>query len=76
MKIKIQGHLTTLHMVLFQSSFVILCSTHGSSQKFGCNWLAMVKETNSSLDTFTEQTIFDFSLAIFSPDSTKTYVVL
>ena len=38
MKIKIQGHLTTLFMVLLQSSFLILCSTHGSLKKFGCNW--------------------------------------
>ena len=30
MKIKIQGHLTMLYMVLFQTSFVILSSTHGS----------------------------------------------
>ena len=28
------GHLTTLYMVLFQYSFVILCSTHGSLQQF------------------------------------------
>ena len=28
MKVKIQGHLTTLYMVLFQSSFVILCPTY------------------------------------------------
>ena len=53
MKIKIQGHLTTPHMVLFQSSFAISCSTHGSLKKFGCNWCIMGKETNSSLDTFT-----------------------
>ena len=30
MKIKIHGHLTTLYMVLFQSSFVIPCSTYDS----------------------------------------------
>ena len=30
MKIKIKGHLTTLYMVLGQSSFIILCSTYGS----------------------------------------------
>ena len=62
MKIKTQGYLTTLYMVLFQSSFVILCSTYGSLQKFGCNWSAMGKEINSSLDSFTEQTILVFYL--------------
>ena len=36
----------------------------------------MGKETSSSLDTFTEQTIFDFLLTIFSPLKTTTYVVL
>ena len=30
MKIEILGHLTTLYVVTFQSSSVILCSTHGS----------------------------------------------
>ena len=30
MKINILGQLTTLYKVLFQSSFVIPCSTHGS----------------------------------------------
>ena len=30
MKIKIQGYLTTLYMVLFQSSFAIFCFKHGS----------------------------------------------
>ena len=52
-------------MVLFQSSFVILCSAHDSLLRFGCNWSAMVKETNSSLDIFTEQTKFDFYLPYF-----------
>ena len=52
--------LTTQHMVLFQSSFVILCTTHGSLKKISYNWTSMGKETNSSLDTVTEQTIFDF----------------
>ena len=64
MKIKIQGHSTTVYMVLFQSSFVILCSTNS------CNWSAMGKKTISSLHTSTEQTIFDFSLTKFSPHST------
>ena len=76
MKIKIQGHFATLHMVLFQSNFVILCSTHDSLYKFGCNWSPMGKETNSSLDTFTEQIIFNFSLTIFSPHSTTKFAVL
>ena len=75
MKIKIQGHLTTLYMVLFQPSFVILCSTHGL-QKFGCNWPAMGKETYSILNTFTEQTIFDFLLTIFSSHGTTKLVQL
>ena len=56
----------TLYMVLFQCSLVILCSTHSSLSKCGCNWFAMGIETNSSLDTVTEQTIFKF-LVIFSP---------
>ena len=30
MKIKIQGYLTALYMVLFQSTFVIFCSRQGS----------------------------------------------
>ena len=64
-KIKIQGYLTTLYMVLFQSSFVIFCSKHGSLYKFNCNWSAMGKETNSSQDTFTEQTIFDSLLTAY-----------
>ena len=54
MKINIQGHLRTLYMVPFQSSFAILCSTHNSLLKFCCNWSAEGKETNFSLDTFTE----------------------
>ena len=74
-KIKTQGYLTTLYMVLFQSCFVILCSTYGSLQKFGCNWSAMGKEINSSLDTFTEQTIFGFLLTISSPHSTTKFVL-
>ena len=41
MKIKIQGYLTTQYMVLFQSSFVILCSTYGSLWKFA-TWLHVV----------------------------------
>ena len=76
MKIKIQGHLTTLYMELFQPSFAILYSTQGSLLKIGCNWSAMGKETNSSLDTFTEQTILDFLLAILSPNKTTKFVVL
>ena len=36
----------------------------------------MGKETNSSLDTFTEQTIFDFLSTIFSPHSNTKFVVL
>ena len=36
----------------------------------------MGKETNSSLDTFTEQTIFDFLLTIFSLNSTTEFVGL
>ena len=63
-------------MVLFQSSFVIPCSTHGTLSKFGCNWSAVGTETNSSLDTVTEQTIFNFLLIIFSPHSTAKFVVL
>ena len=53
-------------MVLFQSSFVILCSTHGRNGK----------ETNSSLDTFTEQTIFGFLLTIFPAHSTTKFAHL
>ena len=30
MKVTIQGHLARLYIALFQSSFVILYSTHGS----------------------------------------------
>ena len=60
MKIKIKGHLATLYMVLFQSSFANLCSTHGTLKNFGCNWSAMDAETNSSLVTVTEHTIFSF----------------
>ena len=76
MKIKIWGHSTTLYMVLFQSSFVIPCSAHGSLKRFGCNWSAMGTGINSSLDTVTEQTIFNFLLIIFSPHSTTKFVVL
>ena len=49
MKIKNQGYLSTLYMVLFQSAI-------------GPQWdqSQTNKETNSSLDTFTEQTIFNF----------------
>ena len=36
----------------------------------------MGKETNSSLDTFTEQTIFDFLSTIFSPHNNTKFVVL
>ena len=36
----------------------------------------MGKETNSSLDSFTEVTIFDFSLTIFAPHSTTKFVEL
>ena len=75
MKIKTQGHRTTTYMVLFQSSFASLGSTHGSLSKFGCNWSGMGKETNSVLDTFTEQTIFDFLLTIFSLHSTTKSIV-
>ena len=64
----------TLYMVLFQSSFVILCSTHGSLQKFDCNWSAMGTETNSSLDTDTELTIFNYLLIIFSPHSATKFI--
>ena len=46
-------------MVRFQSRFVILSSTHGSLWKFGCSWSAMDKK-QTSLDTVTEQTIFNF----------------
>ena len=76
MKIKIQGDLMTLYMVLFQSSFVILCSTHDSLLTFGCNWSMMGTETNTSLDTLTEQTIFNFLLTIFFLYSTTKFVVL
>ena len=76
MKIKTQGHLTALYIGLFQSSFAILCSTQGNLQKFCCNCFAKGKETNSSLHTFTEQTIFDFLLTIFAPNSTTKLVVL
>ena len=41
-----------------------------------CNLSAMNKETNSSPDTFTEQTIFDFLLSIFCSHSTTIFVVL
>ena len=70
------NYVNTLYMVLFQSSFIILCSTHGSLKKFGCSWSAMGKETNSNLGPFTEQTIFDFLLTIFSPYSTTKFAVL
>ena len=76
MKIKTQGYLTTLYMVLFQSSFVILHSIDDRLKIFGCNWSTMGKETNSTLDTFTEQTTFDFLLTIFSMHSTAKFVVL
>ena len=76
MKINIQGHLRTLYMVPFQSSFAILCSTHNSLLKFCCNWSAEGKETNFSLDTFTEQIILNFLLTIFSPNSLIQFVVL
>ena len=32
---KIQGYLTTLYMVLFQSSFVILCSIYAIYKNLG-----------------------------------------
>ena len=63
-------------MATFQSIFVILCSTHDSLQTFGCNWSAMGTGKNSSLDTVTEQTIFNFLLIIFSPHSTTKFAVL
>ena len=47
----------TLYMVFFQSSFVILGSTHGNLQIFGGNWSGMGRETNSSLDIVTVQII-------------------
>ena len=62
-------------MVLFQSSFVIFCSTHGSLQKSSCNWSVIGKGTHSSPDTFTEQTIFEFLLTIFSSQSNTKFVV-
>ena len=62
-------------MVLFQSIFVILCSTLGSLSKFNCNCSAMGKERNSNLDAFTAQTIFDFIFTIFSPYSTTKFDV-
>ena len=69
------------------SSFVILYSTHRSLKTISCNWSTMGKETNSSLDTFTERIIFDFLLSrqssifyfllnIFSPHSTTKFFVL
>ena len=76
MKIKIEGHIITLHRVLFQSSFLIFYSTHGRLSKLDCNWSSKGKETNSCLDTFTEQTILDFLLTTFSPHSTTKFVVL
>ena len=76
MKIKIQRQLKVLYKVLFQFTFVIFCSRQGSLKKFGCNWSAKGKETNFSLHTFTEQTIFDFLLTILAPNSTTKLVVL
>ena len=76
MKITNQGHLTALYMVFFQYTFLIFCSTQRSLKKFGCNWSAKGKETNSSLHTFTEQKIFDFLLTIFAPNSTTKLAVL
>ena len=64
MKIKILGNLRILYMVIFQSSFVILRSTNGSLYKFDCNISVMGTETNSSLDTVAEQTIFNYLFII------------
>ena len=36
----------------------------------------MGKETNFSLDNFSEETIFDFLRTIFSPHSTTKFAVL
>ena len=60
----------------FQFSFAIICSKHGSLKKFGYNWSATGKETNSSLDAFAGQIIFDFLLTIFSPHSNTKFIVL
>ena len=76
MKIKILGNLTTLCIVLFRSSFVILRSTNGSLYKFDCNMSVMGTETNSSLDTVTENTIFNYLLLSFLHTSTTKFVVL
>ena len=63
-------------MVIFQSSFVILRSTNGSLYKFDCNISVMGTETNSSLDTVAEQTIFNYLPSSFLHTSTKKFVVL
>ena len=76
MKIKILGNLRILYMVIFQSSFVILRSTNGSLYKFDCNISVMGTETNSSLDTVAEQTIFNYLPSSFLHTSTKKFVVL
>ena len=47
MKTKIQGHLTALYMALFQSSFVILCSTQGSKK------LAVIGQQRAKKQSFT-----------------------
>ena len=60
----------------FQFSFAIIGSKHGSLKQFGYNWSATGKETNSSLDAFAGQIIFDFLLTIFSPHSTTKFIVL
>ena len=63
-------------MVLSHSTFVIFYSRQDGLKKFGCNWSEKGKEANSSLHTFTEQTIFDFLLTIFAPNSSTIVVVL
>ena len=67
MKIKIQGHLTLLYMV----PSVPHMAGYKNLSVTGPQWVK--KQT---LDTFPEQTIFDFLLIIFSPRSTTKFVVL
>ena len=50
----------------FNNTLAFSNTAHGTFSAYFCNPLFhMGKETNSSLDTFTEQTIFDFLLTYF-----------
>ena len=63
-------------MVLIPSSFVILCSKNGSLYKFDYNMSVIGTETNSSLDTIAEQTIFKYLLLSFLHTCTTKFFVL